>query len=236
MRSGVHLISKNAWGLVAQDLSVQDLLQLRGTCKWMNNVVTSMNSRWYRAHQWFLVNKGDQRKAKCAIRCHTQRFTINCISYYHKRLSGVRWNQRDVVFARLVEEGGITEKDCHHHDHWIYKVPQNEQEIPLDKGYKPKRNVYMFWYLIEVYRHKTKDIKEMMDRHKESIHYERLRRPQMMQQIEYLHKAIAQSLENEKQKVREYQAKKAAYEANNIFEGVRINCYKGFETTTTKKK
>ena len=43
----------------------------------------------------------------------------------------------------LVEDGVFTEKDCRYQLHFVWKVPEKEQEIPLDPKYKPKRNKYI---------------------------------------------------------------------------------------------
>lgn len=224
---GVHSISKNAWGIIAHELSVQDLIQLRGTCRWLNNVVQSMNARWYRAHQWFVARNGAKRNVKSAVRCHTAALRGYCIPLSHAKLQGMSWREKQIAIQSGMEKGVFTEADCDKRLHWKYKVPEREQDIPLDKGYKPKRNCYMFWYLIEVYRHKKKDVKERITAYNGALVDCQRQREQNRWAIKRLQEEIAASHVREQELHVKRDAAIAVHQANDIFEGVRINCYKG---------
>jgi len=224
-RCTIGIISKNAWSIIARELSVQDLIQLRAGCKWLNDVVRSMNGRWFRAHQWFVARKGTKSKVKSAIKCHPGRMTYQCISDKHPLINDV-----DVKYQRkrqIIADGLVTENDCTSRRCWSYTVPKTEQDVPLGKGYKPKRNIYLYWYLIECYRHKKKKQVRAVNEYNNYIIGCQRDRHQKKREIEWLQKQIKHSKEREEELHVKRDAKIAKNEHNQVFDGVRINNYKG---------
>lgn len=54
---------------------------------------------------------------------------------------------------KAIDDGHfVAEKDCKYPGHFVHKVPKTELDIPLDKHFKPKKNNYIYHYLIECYR------------------------------------------------------------------------------------
>jgi hypothetical protein len=65
-------IGKDCWNLISEyGLTDKDLLSLRATCKFMNEVVKNMNELWFRAHQWFLIKYCTKSKVKSSVKKHT---------------------------------------------------------------------------------------------------------------------------------------------------------------------
>jgi hypothetical protein len=223
-RCTIHVISKNAWSLIAPDLSVQDLIQLRGTCHRLNDVVRGMNARWYRAHQRFLSEKVAVSKVKCKVKCHIKKVDPYCIPRNHHLLKGLNgWNQVYHAKCQMIANGELNENDCCKRSCWSYKVPSKEEDIPLDpKHYKPKRNVYMFWYLIECYRYYKKRDVANIRYYSDMVRDCQQRRWRMESEIQRL--TLDQVAYQEKLEVAQNKNK-----TNLIFDGQRINSYKGFK-------
>jgi hypothetical protein len=232
----IGLISKNAWGIIAHKLKVQDLIELRRTCQRLNDVVTGMNPRWFRAHQWFVGKNVSKGKVKSAVKTHAgRRLRHHCIPDNHK-LAGVHgWNARFHRKIEGIQDGTFTEADCVRRTCWQYKVPQREQDIPLDKNYKPKRNVYMYWYLIECYRYYKREENQNIDYFNNSIIREQRARVGMQNEIVGLQKAIEVSKVREIGLREKHEVALAKYKRNDVFEGMRINSYKGYKAQQAKQ-
>lgn len=232
-RSTIHLISKNAWSILIEELSVRDLLELRRTCKRMNEIVKSFNERWYRAHQWYVNRVVSHAKVKSVAKIHQSSLTALCISRAHPRLNGLSWNQKSLLINSGVQDGTFTKADCRIRYHWKYKVPAREQDVPLDYNYKPKRNKYIYWYMIECYRQmKTKTLDKIsfrraeVDKHKNQRTILKKTNQEKLIEIERNKRRIVESYDLEDQARVELLEAIRGHEVNKIFEGVRINCYK----------
>jgi len=224
----IHIISKDAWRIITNDLDVQDLLQLRGTCRHMNGIVKSLNARWYRAHQWFLSRKGTKSKVKSAVKCHTAPFCYRCIPHNHQLVRGASWYERTQSIRAGLDEGKFTEADCNKKTCWKYRVPRREQEIPVDKKhYKPKRNRYIYWYLIECYRHYKAIEKRRVEFYEYEVRQARLKLQTFRRTIEVLREKINTSITDEAEYDKKLRLERAKYDKNKIFEGTRINGYNG---------
>ena len=223
------LLSRDAWRIIAEHLTIQDLLALRRCCKKLNVVVKSMSDRWYRAWQWFVIRYSNASKVRSAVKQHTTRVvTPYCIDINHKKIpvelrrhtNFNTFNLRNNHIKKLIEDGELTELDCCHAYHWSYVTPKTEQDIPLDDKYKPKRNKYIYWYLIECYRHFSR-------RHCDSLAYHENTLTSMKRQIEQT-KLMVQRQERElpilEQRLKQQQA---MYKDNDVFGKTRINGYKG---------
>ena len=226
-RSTYGVISKNAWGIIAHELTVQDLIQLRGTCRHMNTIIKSMNARWYRAYQWFVGTKVSKSKVKSAVKCHPKDVAEACIRRSHPTLAGMSYYEQYNAKRRLIRGGAYTTADCKNRSCWQYKVPTREQDIPLDKNYKGKRNRYIYWYLIECYRYYKKDQNDTIKVHQGGIKHQQQDRERMKREIKYLKQSIASSITSEAASEEKLAVAVAKYQENAVFEGKRINCYKG---------
>lgn len=220
-------VSRDVWCMIAEEVTIQDLLALRATCKHMNKMVKSMKQRWYRAWQWFVIQHLQAKKVRSAVRSHTGRFSSNCISMTHKKipkeLQSTRYGlhqQRLFIISKMIKKGELTEMDCECRYHWKYIVPKTEQDIPLDKNFKPKRNRYIYWYLIECYRYYGTQHNETLEKQKSMIEATK-------NQI----KSYEITLQKRKAELplleRKYKETNKKYKGNNLFAGVRINGYKG---------
>lgn len=217
-RCTIHIISRDAWGIISANLQVQDLLALRRACKALNKIVIGMNVRWYKAHQWFVKRHKSGRNVKSAVRVHNVELQASCfpsgyvIPNLHKytvrsQESLDHWS-RNAIFQMLIADEVFLESDCQNKYHYAWKVPASEQEIPLDKHYKPKRNQYIFWYLIECYRQYSAP-------YLHQISYAKT-------QIENCENQITQFKKDLKN------LNSGKYGSNTIFKKVRINSYKSF--------
>ena len=227
-RSSFHIISKDAWRIITEQLTVKDLLQLRGTSRYLNEIVKSLNTRWFQAHQWFVSRKVSKSKVKSAIKCHIRRLNANCIAQNHPSVHGETWYERRERILLGIADGILTEADCTNKRCWVYKVPNREQEIPLDrKHYNPKRNRYIYWYLIECYRHYKHHEKNKVEYYLSQANQNIRQIKASRQKIEALRKQN-EILSNNQAKLEEkFRLEKAKYDSNMIFEGTRINGYKG---------
>jgi hypothetical protein len=125
-----------------------------------------MQSRWYKAHQWFVAKHSSSNKVKCAVKTHVVALQLCCVPEDYpypgrpERLTGnyhrINANIKEVRLGRLkaIVDGIFTESDCCQRYHFMSKIPTSEVDIPLDKHFRPKRNNYIYHYLIECYRRK----------------------------------------------------------------------------------
>ena len=211
-------IGKDCWNLISENgLSDKDLLSLRATCKFMNRVVKHMNELWFRAHQWFVIKHGSGSKVKSSVRKHTrtQDVTYNCIPSGHPIMYDPKYSQYPATNRyygitrrkKIIEDGAFTLDDCKEKYHWGYVVPKKRDDIP-HKGYNKERN-YIYYYLIDCYRHKSHRKKTDMN----------------------INKRIMDRLENKYQEYmrckNENEALAQQYVDNNIFQTAKVLTYQG---------
>lgn len=229
----MELLGRDCWNLVAADLSVKDLLHLRSTCHYMNRIVKTMNERWYRAHQWFLIKYGDKKKVKSAFRKHrvVKRkyhngtseilYTTNdCIPPDHPALIGSNHNYHEIVriCQELIKSGQFTSKDCKRKEHWTIVTPQKESEIPNDGC--DKKQAYIYHYLIECYRfHKDRHIRELA-RLENTIAATQTKKAE----LETEHRLTVAKLQDLNEK---YAADSNKFVGNNIFAKKMVTKYSG---------
>lgn len=157
-----NLINKDCWNIIAgYGLTEKDLLSLRATCKYMNNMVKSLNELWFKAHQWFLISTSDKSKAKSASKVHNYNFGYGCVKDEHPLLSSIYrdngWYSKysiNELKTNLIQKGELTLNDCSKKYHWKVIVPKCRNDIPHE-GYN-KKNQYIYYYLIECYRYYNK--------------------------------------------------------------------------------
>ena len=159
-------IGKDCWNLIAKyGLSTEDLLALRATCKYLNNIVKGMNEEWFRAHQWFLISKSNKSKAKSAVKVHKYDLKPDCIHDGHPKIVELvennlgyygydLYSRKNQLKAKMIKDGDVTFDDCKIRYHWNQVVPKSRNDIP-HTGYNKKR-VYIYYYLIECYRYYNK--------------------------------------------------------------------------------
>src|SRR5208283_59444 len=126
-----------------------------------NKYVIGMQSRWYRAHQWFVAKHSSQTKVKCAIKVHRSAVTPHCVpenynfpgrpehlkGHYPRNYATNDFLRRG--FQKAIDDGLFTEANCCQRYHFVVTVPKSEVDIPLDAHFQPKRNNYIYHYLIE---------------------------------------------------------------------------------------
>ena len=215
-------IGKDCWNIIAKyGLSTKDLLSLRSTCKYLNNIVKSMNEEWFRAHQWFLISMSNKSKAKSAVKVHRHELNYNCIDDTHPKVQeflqknnytrnyySYELFHRKVNFKKkIITEGEVTLDDCKNRYHWNQVVPKSRNDIP-HTGYN-KHNIYIYYYLIECYRYyNKKHLTELKNTQQEIDEL----KPQV-DRYEYLLGKIDELHEK--------------YYDNEIFKDCRVNSYKG---------
>lgn len=223
MEEAYKIINKDAWHVIGRELHVHDLVNLRATCKLLNTVVKSMNTRWFRAHQWFLCRNGTKSKVKSAVKKHygagvTWRCVPRARVLNNNDGGFVGYHEYQQRALALIESGDFTEEDCTDRYHWHMVVPTTESDIPLKKY--NKRNCYMYWYLIECYRIKGARHEEELRRLANEVVRLKRRERELVECLERVRKRIPDmevALE----------AKKTRYHENSIFKDTRVTSYKG---------
>lgn len=215
------VIGKDCWNLIAAyGLSTKDLLSLRATCKYMNNIIKSMNEEWFKAYQWFLISVSNKNKAKSAVRVHNRELRPDCIGGNHPLLAEVnqpnpygyggwmhnQYNRKQEIKQRMIKNGEFTIDECTCRYHWRTVVPQSRNDIPHE-GYN-KKNQYIYYYLIECYRHYNK-INEAEKRRVDSEIYE------LEPKVERYNYLLKRKIELSDK-----------YKDNEIFKSRRVNEYK----------
>lgn len=67
--------------------------------------------------------------------------------YYHANNTNISRKKK------IIQDGAFTVDDCKERYHWSNIVPKKRDDIP-HKGYNKDRN-YIYYYLIDCYRHKS---------------------------------------------------------------------------------
>lgn len=237
MAASYKLICKNIWGLIGNQLRLQDLLELRRSCKWLNQIVKGMNARWYRAHQWFMGKHVNKNRVKSAVRVHHYPISSRCVAYNNNPLidqvrKDVFDNSRIVpvhqILQYIVDNEMIKESDCNRTYHWITKIPTSEREIPLEpKQYKPKRNIYMYWYLVEAYRVLKRKHEKTLLYHEERYANAQKTQRRSAEEIRRLQDRIERAKKSEAYHAQLKEKLKGKYAGNDIFKNFRVNNYKG---------
>lgn len=215
-------LGRDVWSIIGDQLPVQDLLSLRQTCHGMNAIVKKMHERWYRAYQWFLIRKGSKAKVKSAVKRHKGPVKESCVPSNHPILVAagpvVYQNTLRDRKAELIRKGDFVVSNCKDRNHWECIVPGSCGEIPIDKC-NPKK-LYIYHYLIECWRfNDNKHQIQIRGCINEFENMER-RRQRLLWKLSNNEKymvAASEALQSLKQK----------YAENNIFEGARIDLYKG---------
>lgn len=122
-------------------------------------------------------------------------------------------------FQKAIDDGVFTEAQCINRYHFITKVPSSELDIPLDKFFKPKRNNYIYHYLIQCYRTKKPEHTLIINQSAMKI---KTMRQQIVQSQNFIRQCEKSIIETEK-KLQDEQKK---YLKNDIFAGYQINTYK----------
>lgn len=224
-------VPKDVWGIIAQELNIQELLSLRATCTRINAIVISMQARWFRAHQWYLSKKNES-KVKCAVRVHYTLLSRHCVpngyDYPGKKLTD-NYYQREAAYQKMIDDGIFQESNCTQRHHWAIRVPKNEQDIPLDSNFKPKRCNYIYYYLIECYRNKKpshSERKNTLTRHLSTCKRD-------IQDCEARIKLRKEQIVRDEAELKRISAQ---YQDNNIFDGYALNSYKTPAGTSKKRK
>jgi hypothetical protein len=224
-------VPKDVWGIIAEDISIKDLLSLRATCTRLNAIVISMQARWYRAHQWFLA-KNDKRRVKSAVRIHTPRLDLRCFPHDYKypgRLLTSTLTERYEHQRSMIIDGTFLESDCCQSNHFIYRVPKEECDIPLDQNFKPRRNNYIYFYLIERSRFLYPRYREEVNRLESSIN-------SMKREILNMEKRTKRFRDDIVLNELKLKKLKEEHSSTNIFEGHAVNRYKTPAGNLKKKK
>lgn len=225
------VVPKDVWYMIGHDLSIKSLLNLRAVSRRLNEIVISMQSRWYRAHQW-LVSGMTKRRVKCAVRVHTAFFGPRCMNsnfeFPGRKELGLpsgnlyNWTQRSIfdnAVKKLIEDGEITDEKCECRWHCSMKVPQSENEIPLDHHFKPKQNHYIYHYLIESYRKLKPEHDKKINAFEHSILCSK-------RAIRNAEEVIVRSKHQLKKHEEELIRERKKFKQNDIFAGYKINAYK----------
>lgn len=220
----METIGQNCWTLIANELRPLDMLNLRATCKYMNNIIKKMNSRWYRSYQWYLTRKCD-KKVKCAHVAHWDCVTADCIPDNNPILLSllekdtnlhIMVAKKRMITAKLFTVANINECVDKFHLRTIY--PKSESEIPLT-GCDPKR-IYMYHYLIECYREKHSQHQTKLLKFPEQI-------KKAEQDIEYMFSRLQRDQKRLEVMRVKFDVLQKQYANNHIFEGTNIARYKG---------
>ena len=220
-----RLPSRDVWKLIAPRLpDHQDLIELRATCHAMDDFVKSLQARWYRAHQWFCIQNGLASKCHAVKRSHPGEVSPECFrqqthTYLQERQERFRLDS----IREKIAAGELRKKDCRKTSHWRRKYPASENAIPLGKKFKPDKNVYYFWYLIERYRCKVADERSTLE------YYEDILERRVRTYQDYKRGMVEAKERLKKGRADVDKLRKVLESKSNIFEGCRINAYKGFE-------
>ncbi len=164
-----NIIGKDIWTMITWQLTKEDLLHLRQTCNYFKTVVTDLNTRWYQAYQWFIVSTLHKpNSSKCAVRVHAGHLRKYCIPYDHPKLAVLPFinPMYAVTINNIIAENDVT--ICKRKTHWHYKIPESEQDIPIDKNFDKKKK-YLYFYLIACYRHHKKKHTDHLDMTKDNL-------------------------------------------------------------------
>jgi hypothetical protein len=197
------------WANIIEYLGSWDALQIRQTCTLINENIIACQTYWYRHFTWFLI-KQNKRVALFKTACKRYhkddiKVGVNCLSVQQEEALSValavpisKLGESGVVTADVLSKAGIS---CGNPQHYIYDLPESRHQIPIHPSdYHPKKQLYIYRFLIHNYRHRrdkvkrfniddvTLDIKRM-ERHvaKLLIDTERARR-----QLEMLKEAAAE--------------------------------------------
>jgi hypothetical protein len=118
------------------------------------------------------------------------------------------------------ENGRFTEADCVERNHWSYRVPESESDIPLNKHFKPRRNKYIYQYLIECYRYRRPLHTMRIESYERGVQNARYKVQRYEAELQRMRTRLAE-LEPKLKNLRE------RYKDNTLFEGKRINLYRG---------
>lgn len=219
--SSYKLANKDVWKLIGQQLKLKDLLSLRQCSQFLNDVVKSMNMRWFRAHQWFVCRHGTKSKVKSAVKKHRGDATTSCFPANHPCFyvggNRIDYHARQAAAKALIDSGEFTEEDCKDNWHWNWVTPKSEHDIPLVKY--NKKQTYLYWYLIECYR-------VYSPRHKEDVQRAQREVVSLRDRIKELEHALVRARLRLPEAEKEAAEKMAKFRANAVFEGARVNTYK----------
>ena len=150
-------LKKDIWQLVAEYLSNKDLLSVRACCKYLDQIVTKMNVRWYQEHQWFIKKYIGHHKVKSRNKIHTYKHDWHCVPKTEYKSWSQDRNERISSFKAGFDTSGCNDKN---HMGWV--STNLKKDIPLnDKNFKITKHSYMYSYLIEWYRYHVDKTKRM---------------------------------------------------------------------------
>jgi len=215
-------LPKDVWTIISFDLSTWDLLNLRKTCKDINNKVKNMHKKWYQSHQWLLFKNRLFMKLDSSLKHHPNRLSINCGIYWREK----GWSFNINTTREMIKDGRITKSDCHKSDCWTFKHIKSEKEIPLD-DFKPNNHKYIYVFLIESYRIKhAKQLKTSDEIRKKCKNFQR-EIDDRLSSIEH-HKCEIKKLKVKKDRAETYKdLLREKMKKNEIFKNKRIKTYQG---------
>lgn len=225
MTTTILHLTRDIWSIIFRDFGVSDLLCIRVTCKSLNTIVKKQNVFWYREHQWFLQQKGKISKMKSRTRVHSDVVHSWCVPETHPALpQGFRttpYYQRMSIRHALVRDGAIDPNECCKNPRCQVWVGRNSKvAIPLGKHFK-KHNCYLYWYLIERYRHITVRAKNSTRGKRNDLNYRKRKVRELETEIQE-HRSKIRRLDVE---IRD---EIAVMKRNDVFDKVkRIDTYRG---------
>lgn len=242
------LVPIEIWQRIVQMLGPWDALQLRCTCRGLYAAVTYFHSYWYRQFCWYLI-KQKKRPAMFLTGCdrkHIQPRDVTCLREEERvRLAA----ELEVPVSRLGKHPALeypdgqywsrravktqfSERECDNASHYIYKLPADRFDIPLDPAdYKPNEQLYIYRFLIHNYRHQRQRASHYTPsevvRQLKEVNTDLIRQKRELARVtEQLKRGIERTRQR-KALLREVHHQIRRLENNKVFHGRKSRGYKG---------
>lgn len=220
--STVKVVSRDVWTrILSLGLSVRDLLAVRTTCHYLNDVVKSMQMYWYRQYWYYLAKYFSARPNPFVARVHLAGYynPYSCIRDA-PRFRMLPYSERRMAVMCALRAGEVTQQnDCSNTSHFRKIIPKTAEDIPIDERFTTRGNPYIYRYLILVHRYHAERHRKKLDSLDREVISADIRVQKCRRDLAYaesMHRQACDELAAEKEKY-----------PHHIFDGVRITSYRG---------